>query len=71
MKWKLSVAAKGNTVSFEIAVYREREVEIRGRFTGSVAEGYLPGDEEDFVFSPEPCWSAGRRAWSTKWPMRW
>ena len=19
----------------------------------------------------KPCWSAGRRAWSTKWPMRW
>ena len=54
--------SKGNTVSFEIAVYREREVEIRGRFTGSVAEGYLPGDEEDFVFSPETLLVSGQES---------
>ena len=54
--------SNGNTVSFEIAVYREREVEIRGRFTGSVAEGYLPGGEDDFVFSPEALTISGQES---------
>ena len=52
----------GSTVSFEIAVYREREVEIRGHFSGSVAEGYLPGDESDFVFSPETLHISGQES---------
>ena len=54
--------SNGNTVSFEIAVYRERDVEIRGHFAGSAAEGYLPGGEEDFVFSPETLHISGQES---------
>lgn len=39
-------------VTFTVAEYREREVEIRGKFIGTAAEGYLPGDESDFIFTP-------------------
>ena len=54
--------SNGNTVSFEIANYREREVAIRGHFAGSVAEGYLPGGEDDFVFSPEVMTISGQES---------
>ncbi len=54
--------SNGNTVSFEIARYRERSVEIRGRFTGSVAQGYLPGDDDEFVFSPETLLISGQES---------
>ena len=38
-------------VSFTVAEYRQREIELRGKFEGTTAEGYLAGDQEDFVFS--------------------
>lgn len=39
-------------VSFTVARYTSREVEVRGQFVGSAAEGYLPGGRSDFLFSP-------------------
>lgn len=39
-------------VRFTVARYLSREVEVQGQFTGSAAEGYLPGDNDDFLFSP-------------------
>ncbi len=44
--------ATGN-VSFTVARHSTREVEIRGEFVGTVAEGYLQGAADEFVFSPE------------------
>lgn len=43
--------ATGN-VSFTVARYSTREVELRGEFVGTVAEGFLPGAADEFIFSP-------------------
>lgn len=47
-----TVSRSPDNVSFTVARYQEREVEIQGSFTGSVAEGFVPGDAADFKFSP-------------------
>lgn len=39
-------------VTITVAKYTAREIEIRGRFMGSAAEGYVAGSEEDFIFAP-------------------
>ena len=44
--------ATGN-VSFTVARYASHDVEIRGKFTGSVAAGYLAGDSDEFIFAPK------------------
>ena len=47
-------------VSFTVAEYRQREIELRGQFEGTTAEGYLAGDQEDFVFSPNKITISGQ-----------
>lgn len=43
----------GSVVNVEVARFLRREgVEIRGEFQGSVADGYLAGDRDDFLFNP-------------------
>lgn len=44
--------ATGN-VTFTVARYSSRSVEIRGRFAGTVAEGFLAGDSDEFIFAPK------------------
>ena len=39
-------------MTFTVARYTSRQVEIQGQFVGTVAEGYLAGLADDFVFSP-------------------
>ena len=46
------VSSSSNNVTFRVARFTTREIELRGVFAGSAAEGYLAGDSEDFVFSP-------------------
>ena len=46
------VRGETGNVTFTVAEYRQREIEIRGKFVGTTAEGYLAGDQEDFVFTP-------------------
>lgn len=51
----------GMAVEVEVARFLRREnVEIRGEFQGTAAEGYLPGDTEDFRFSPGTLTISGR-----------
>ncbi len=53
--------AGGTAVNVEVARFLRREgVEIRGEFKGTVAEGYLPGDRDDFLFSPGTLTISGR-----------
>lgn len=53
--------SSGMAVDVEIARFLRREnVEIRGEFQGSAAEGYLPGDNDDFRFSPGTLTISGR-----------
>lgn len=47
-------------VSFTVAEYRQREIEIRGKFEGTTAKGYLAGDQEDFVFTPNKITISGQ-----------
>lgn len=46
------VRGETGNVTFTVAEYRQREIELRGKFVGTTAEGYLAGDQEDFVFTP-------------------
>lgn len=53
--------ASGTAVDVEVARYLRREgVEIRGEWQGTVAEGYLAGDRDDFLFSPGTLTISGR-----------
>ncbi len=49
---QITSGATGN-VSFTVARYSTREVEIRGEFIGTAAEGFLPGAADEFLFTPE------------------
>lgn len=50
----------GSVVNVEVARFLSRPVEIRGEWRGTVAEGYLAGDAEDFRFSPGELTISGR-----------
>lgn len=50
----------GSVVNVEVARFLSRLVEIRGEWRGTVAEGYLAGDTEDFRFSPGELTVSGR-----------
>jgi len=50
----------GSAVKVEVARSLSREVEIRGEFQGTVAEGYLAGDKDDFLFNPGKLTVSGR-----------
>lgn len=47
-------------VNLEVARYLSRAVTIKGSFQGSVEQGYLAGNENDFRFSPETIVVSGR-----------
>ena len=46
------LSGQTGNVTFTVARYTSRQVEIQGQFVGTVAEGYMPGSADDFVFSP-------------------
>lgn len=46
------LSGQTGNVTFTVARYTSRQVEIQGQFVGTVAEGYLAGLADDFVFSP-------------------
>lgn len=50
----------GNSVTIEVARSLRREVDVRGEFHGTVAEGYLAGKADDFLFSPTKVWISGQ-----------
>lgn len=54
------VRGETGNVTFTVAEYRQREIEIRGKFVGTTAEGYLAGDQEDFVFTPSKITISGQ-----------
>lgn len=47
------LSGQTGNVTFTVARFTSREVEIRGKFTGSVAEGYLAGENDEFIFAPK------------------
>lgn len=54
------VSGGTGNVSFTVARYLSRQVEVRGIFTGTVPEGYLPGTADDIVISPEKITVSGQ-----------
>lgn len=52
--------ARLGVVTLEVARYLSRAVTIKGSFQGSVEQGYLAGNENDFRFSPETIVVSGR-----------
>ena len=50
----------GSVIDVEVAQFLRREVEVRGSFQGSAADGYLAGTEDDFQFSPGTVWVSGQ-----------
>lgn len=54
------VSGQTGNVTFTVARFISREVEIRGEFVGTVDEGYLPGDEDEFIFAPKTITVSGQ-----------
>ena len=51
---------RGNVVTVDVARYLSRRIPLEGVFKGSVAEGYLAGNADDFQFSPGEIMISGR-----------
>ena len=51
---------RGNVVTVNVARYLSRRIPLEGVFKGSVAEGYLAGNADDFQFSPGEITISGR-----------
>lgn len=54
------VSGQAGNVTFTVSRFTSREVEIRGKFTGTVAEGYLAGEEDEFIFAPRTITVSGQ-----------
>lgn len=54
------VSGQSGNVTFTVSRFVSREVEIRGKFIGTVAEGYLAGDEDEFIFAPKKITISGQ-----------
>lgn len=54
------VSGQSGNVTFTVSRFVSREVEIRGKFTGTAAEGYLAGDEDEFIFAPKKITISGQ-----------
>lgn len=52
--------ARGSVVEVQVAQFLRREVDVRGSFQGSVADGYLAGNDDSFIFSPATVWVSGQ-----------
>lgn len=47
------ISGQTGNVTFTVSRFISREVEVRGKFVGTVAENYLPGDQDEFIFAPK------------------
>ena len=56
----ISNTTRGNVVTIDVARYLSRRIPLEGVFKGSVAEGYLAGNADDFQFSPGEIVISGR-----------
>lgn len=57
---EITYGTGGSAVIVEVARALSRRVRIEGEFKGSVAEGYLAGDKDDFRFDPAEITISGR-----------
>ena len=54
------ISGQTGNVTFTVTKFISREVEVRGEFVGTVAENYLPGDENEFIFAPKKITVSGQ-----------
>ncbi|MDD6160438.1 MAG: hypothetical protein PUB51_04840 [Oscillospiraceae bacterium] len=54
------VSGYTGNVTFTVARFVTREVDIRGQFVGTAAEGYLPGGSDEFIFAPKKLTISGQ-----------
>ena len=54
------VSGGTGNVTFTVVRYTSREIPIFGQFTGNAAEGYIPGDEDEFIFAPKTLTISGQ-----------
>lgn len=54
------VSGQSGNVTFTVSRFVSREVEIRGEFVGTVAENYLPGEDDEFIFAPKTITVSGQ-----------
>jgi len=47
------VSGQTGNVTFTVSRFISRDVEIQGKFVGTVADGYLPGEADEFIFAPK------------------
>ena len=55
-----TTGTRGSVVTVEVARFLRRDIPVRGSFQGNTAEGYLAGNEDDFLFSPATVSISGR-----------
>lgn len=55
-----TVSQAPTNVTFTVARYTSQEIPLRGVFEGSVADGYLPGGRDDFLFTPSTITVSGQ-----------
>ena len=54
------VSGQSGNVTFTVSRFISREVPIRGEFVGTVAENYMPGEEDEFIFAPKTITVSGQ-----------
>jgi len=54
------VSGQTGNITFNVVRFTSREVEVRGEFTGTVADGYLPGDDDEFIFASKTITISGQ-----------
>ena len=54
------VSGQTGNVSFAVVRFTSRDVEVRGKFEGTVPDGYLPGDDDDFIFASKTITISGQ-----------
>ncbi len=54
------ISGQTGNVTFTVSRFTSREVEIRGKFVGTVGENYLPGGEDEFIFAPKKITVSGQ-----------
>jgi len=54
------VSGQTGNITFNVARFTSRDVEVRGEFIGTVADGYLPGDDDEFIFASKTITISGQ-----------
>lgn len=56
----ITTGGNGSVINVEVARFLRRDIRVEGSFQGNTAEGFLAGNEDDFLFSPGTISISGR-----------